>query len=880
MRGTALLWSALLALPAPAAAHTANFKSPGPGMHFTRGQPIVVFADLFDSRNAHGFIVCPDGQTLSNTSPPPSYSDPPRPAECSGGGTPTGWPQFQLLIDGALQVDLASGKDTVAASVSFNHDINPSPIDFFRFVVPSDGLGPGPHQFVARGLFSADGVDVAIVDSRPMTILVDAPPSKPTLTLTADHSGTVNWDSVVVVGNGHAVTASGSLLIRNSLVTGLRALGGSVSDAAIEGSIFEDTGPIDLTLGNGTVAIRNNEFRANNRLTFSAGDPAVPFILALRGDGANLKVFQGNRVGAGQSSFGGRNWLIGGDTDADGNVFIGPRCVLNLGASGTVVRGNYSHHAYRGGWSQGFNFFYQGAGDDTLAEHNFIRDGSWPIQSVAGEFRYNVVFGYGHAWLRTAAANASIHHNVFAPSGDGSIDAGIHCYGGESGLRIYNNTFDGGGYALGDFWKPTIAMSGGSQVASLRNNLVTFSRNDSAGGPGSVRVQGGGAAYAYADYNAFYSPDDGNKTNYDFPGAGAHDPADGPDGQLASNPFAGARIAVDADRIIEDVVDEAAIWQGTQTISQVLALFRARYAPKPGSPVVDAGDPQDDDSSGRRVDVGAIDVGGHDQDKFGKFGSPPQDVAPPAVALTSPVADASLSGVVMLSATAADEPGGSGVALVQFRADGNVVGQATASPYSAAFDTALLADGPHVFTAWARDAAGNSAVSAPVAATTSNAAPPPADLVPPAVSLTAPAANAALAGTVTLSATADDAGGSGVVLVEFRVDGNLVGQATASPYSVALDTALLANGPHVFSARAWDASGNSAVSAPVTATTENSTAPRAAAAGCSVAPSGSPLALAPLAAVLLAIAGRPRRRLTTRAGATVDGSPTSRQDRA
>src|SRR5262249_39585863 len=158
---------------------------------------------------------------------------------------------------------------------------------------------------------------------------------------------------------------------------------------------------------------------------------------------------------------------------------------------------------------------------------------------------------------------------------------GIQCYGGESGLEIYNNTFDGGGAALGDFAGPTVDMSGGSQVASFRNNLVTFSRNMNNDAPGSARITGGKAAYAYADYNAFYSPDNSNHTNYDFMARGAHDVADGSSGQLAGNPFAGARISSDDSRMIESAIDEAAIWQGKQTVSQVLAIFRDRYSPQP-----------------------------------------------------------------------------------------------------------------------------------------------------------------------------------------------------------------------------------------------------------------------------------------------------------
>jgi MYXO-CTERM domain-containing protein len=619
----------LLALASSAAAHSAAFKSPGPGMHFSQGQPLVIFADLFDSRDGKGFIVCPGAEKVSNTAPPPDYTEPPRTAQCSGGGTPTGWPAFQITIDGALQTDVNTNKSTIPHTIAFDHNINPSPIGFFRFVAPTAGLAPGPHQIVVRGMFSMDGLAVTNLDSQPLTILIDAPPAKPIMTLTADLTGTVSWNDVIVVGNGHAVTASGSLVIRNSLVTGLSGLGGSVTDAAIEGSTFEDTGPLNLTLGNGAVSIKGNEWRANNRLTFAADNPDVPFIVTLKGSGANTKLFQGNRVGAGQSSFGGTSWLVGGDTDDLSNVFIGPRTVVNIVGSNTIVRGNFSHHNYRGAWSQGFNFFYDRTKTNILTEHNFIRDSSWPLQYLAGEFRYNVVYGYGHNWLRTAASGASIHHNLFVPGGDGGLNAGIECYGGESGLLIYNNTFDGGGAAIGDFAKATIAMSGGSQVASLRNNVMAFSRDESNGTPGTARVVGGAAAYLYADYNAFYSPDNTNHTNYDYAGAGAHDPGQATGGQLASTPFAGARITTDGSRMIESAVDEAAIWQGTQKVSQVLALFRERYTPKAGSAIIDAGDPKDNDAQGRRSDIGAIDLGGHDQDKLGKFGTPPLPTGQP-----------------------------------------------------------------------------------------------------------------------------------------------------------------------------------------------------------------------------------------------------------
>jgi hypothetical protein len=85
----------------------------------------------------------------------------------------------------------------------------------------------------------------------------------------------------------------------------------------------------------------------------------------------------------------------------------------------------------------------------------------------------------------------------------------------------------------------------------------------------------------------------------------------------------------DGNREIESIIDEGAIWQGTQKVSEVLALFRARYTPKAGSPIIDSGDPQDDDSQGRRVDIGAIDLDGHDLDKLGTLGTNGMSATPP-----------------------------------------------------------------------------------------------------------------------------------------------------------------------------------------------------------------------------------------------------------
>jgi len=619
-------------------AHFADFKSPGPGMHFFAGQPVIVFADVLDDNANHGMIICPTGQTAIV----PAGGGP---ATCSGGGTPVGWPQLQVLVDGVAQTDSVTHGTTVPGSTDFDSNGNPDPINFNRFSIT--GLATGTHQVVVRGRFAPPpDSDGTTLDSAPIPIVVDPlPAGKTTLTLSADVAGSVNWNNLIVIGNGHVVRPNGSVTIKDSVVLGLGSptadgITGTATALDIENTTFEATGAVTLTVTNGAT-LSNNEFRSNNLLTFEASNPDAPPVLTLRGKTAPTKLFQGNRIGAGRLIFENTShWLIGGDTDATTNILIGPRCTLNIlsGSSNMTVRGNYSHHNYRGGWSQGFNLVASQAGSAILIEHNVFRGSSWTVQDVAGEFRYNLIYGYGHTWLRSANDGAAIHHNVFAPEqGGGEADQGIWLYSGESAIQIYNNTFDGGGnavsenFAIGNFpfSAPVVEISNTSHVVSLRSNLMTYTR-DYENSPGPPHVVGDPGTFGAVDYNAFYSPDNATRDDYSIagmaegvtPGFATHDVSGNgafgvKDAQLANPPFAGARIFPYAT-----VVDEGAVWNRTQKLSSILAAFRARYTPATGSPIIDAGDPADNDTHGRRADIGAIDANGHDLDLFGRFALP------------------------------------------------------------------------------------------------------------------------------------------------------------------------------------------------------------------------------------------------------------------
>src|SRR5712692_7189932 len=103
--------------------------------------------------------------------------------------------------------------------------------------------------------------------------------------------------------------------------------------------------------------------------------------------------------------------------------------------------------------------------------------------------------------------------------------------------------------------------------------------------------------------------------------------------------------------------------------------------------------------------------------------STPKDTTPPTVSITSPVANATLSGTVNVTANASDNVA---VASVQFKVDSANTGAAiSAAPYSYVLDTTTLADGNHILTAVATDTSGNSTTSAGVAVKVNNAAPAP-----------------------------------------------------------------------------------------------------------------------------------------------------------
>lgn len=169
----------------------------------------------------------------------------------------------------------------------------------------------------------------------------------------------------------------------------------------------------------------------------------------------------------------------------------------------------------------------------------------------------------------------------------------------------------------------------------------------------------------------------------------------------------------------------------------------------------------------------------------------------PTASIVSPAHGSGVLGVVPIAATASDAEG---LQKVQFWVDGTYLGYDSSAPYTRAWNSSLMADGPHTLTARAVDWGNNTAQASVSVIVVNN------DATPPAVSIISPDDGESVLGLVTLEATATD--DLGVQKVDFWIDDGLVASDVASPYSTQWDSLLAQPGPHTIRARATDWAGN------------------------------------------------------------------------
>jgi hypothetical protein len=184
---------------------------------------------------------------------------------------------------------------------------------------------------------------------------------------------------------------------------------------------------------------------------------------------------------------------------------------------------------------------------------------------------------------------------------------------------------------------------------------------------------------------------------------------------------------------------------------------------------------------------------------------------PPAIAMTSPANNATISGVVEMDATTAMTSG------VQFLIDGQAFGSlVSAPPFSLPWNTTTVQDGTHWLAAQTKDATGIIGTSPVVLVTVSNGG-----SSIPVPTLASPGNGSILSATVTLDATV--ASSQPIASMSFLVDLAQVGTpVTAPPYMIAWDTTTVPDGQHKITVSATDTLGNVGTSIPVTLSVNNS----------------------------------------------------------
>jgi len=187
------------------------------------------------------------------------------------------------------------------------------------------------------------------------------------------------------------------------------------------------------------------------------------------------------------------------------------------------------------------------------------------------------------------------------------------------------------------------------------------------------------------------------------------------------------------------------------------------------------------------------------------------DFVAPAISMTSPVNNSTISGIITMTADASDA---SGIQKVEFYQGNNLIGSDIDAPYTAQWDTAKVSDGPfYSLLAKAFDKSGE-AFSVPgnlsssiVSVTVNNSG----DFTPPTGSIVSPKEGQIVQNPITVIADASD--NVGVQKVEFWHDTIQRPPIVDSsfPYSVQLPT--LPDGRHTVWAKIYDLANNTSMSA-------------------------------------------------------------------
>ncbi|HEY3420737.1 MAG TPA: Ig-like domain-containing protein [Methanomassiliicoccales archaeon] len=172
--------------------------------------------------------------------------------------------------------------------------------------------------------------------------------------------------------------------------------------------------------------------------------------------------------------------------------------------------------------------------------------------------------------------------------------------------------------------------------------------------------------------------------------------------------------------------------------------------------------------------------------------------APVSVTFTAPANGAIIKGTMTVSANALSS---ATVSWVRLTMDGKLIGNKTAAQYTWSIASTGYSDGQHTLLVEMMDSLGRKA-SSQIVVTFNNSG----TAVPvPVVTVTNPTNGASISGDVTVTAQVTSA--KAITNVVLTMDGKVIGQKTASPYTWTLSTATLVDGQHALNVSATDSGG-------------------------------------------------------------------------
>jgi len=178
----------------------------------------------------------------------------------------------------------------------------------------------------------------------------------------------------------------------------------------------------------------------------------------------------------------------------------------------------------------------------------------------------------------------------------------------------------------------------------------------------------------------------------------------------------------------------------------------------------------------------------------------------PSVTITNPQNNSIVSGIIKIQVTADDKISGlnkiipkapSGINKVEFYVDNTKIGEDTSSPYEISWDTTQVSDGDHIIKAKAYDVAGNSS-DASITVKVDNTG--------PTISITEPANNAIVRGTISIKGSANDP--NGLSKVELYINDILKQTYTSNSFEYSWDTTNVQDGDYTIKVKAEDSLGN------------------------------------------------------------------------